>query len=571
MEIANIKIERRRRWDRPFAESWDEEQLERMLAMPFFSQLDSTKFPAHLPLAGIVKNDTRLLRYEPGEIVAREDDYGSSAFVVVSGEVSVIHPPGLPAGLLGRAVAAAPEGWWGALKRIFSRSKYQEVRSYAREDSGSDNKLRYEHSDGIARVRLKKFETVLADYKTTPIGQGELLGEVAALTRSPRTATLVVTKPTELLEIRWQGFRELRKYDKGFRQRVDGIYRDRNRVSYLKALPYFSGLSEDAIDRIAEHTLLESYGDWDWKANRQRGANSVPEEPVIVEQGDYIDGLLIVLNGSARIVGKRHSGKQTIGFLRSGDSFGLHEIANQFHASGEDHLPIHEYSLTAIGHADVLRIPTNLIEKELLQSLGLNDFVKLINDCEYPTAQYGSNFPEFIGEHHFANGRSTMVIDTNRCVRCDDCVTACARNHDNNPRFVRHGKQFANLMITNACMHCVDPVCMVGCPTGAISRNIDGDVVINDETCIGCSTCANSCPYDNIRMVEISDSQGNPVVDTQTHKPIVKATKCDLCVDNLGGPACERACPHDALMRVDLTDGQSLNKLLERAIQFEQS
>ena len=39
------------------------------------------------------------------------------------------------------------------------------------------------------------------------------------------------------------------------------------------------------------------------------------------------------------------------------------------------------------------------------------------------------------------------------------------------------------------------------------------------------------------------------VVDAEG-RPIVKATKCDLCVEQLGGPACARACPHDALRRV---------------------
>ena len=38
-------------------------------------------------------------------------------------------------------------------------------------------------------------------------------------------------------------------------------------------------------------------------------------------------------------------------------------------------------------------------------------------------------------------------------------------------------------------------------------------VVINDDTCIGCGTCANSCPYDNIRLVEIADRAGRAIVD----------------------------------------------------------
>ena len=110
-------------------------------------------------------------------------------------------------------------------------------------------------------------------------------------------------------------------------------------------------------------------------------------------------------------------------------------------------------------------------------------------------------------------------------------------------------------MVANACMHCSDPVCMIGCPTGAIHRtSMEGQVVINDATCIGCATCANSCPYDNIRMVDIRDANGNFILDEETNRPIVKASKCDLCVDQMEGPACQRACPHDALRRVDMRD-----------------
>jgi Fe-S-cluster-containing hydrogenase component 2 len=111
----------------------------------------------------------------------------------------------------------------------------------------------------------------------------------------------------------------------------------------------------------------------------------------------------------------------------------------------------------------------------------------------------------------------------------------------------------------------MDPVCMIGCPTGAIHRaSPGGQVVINDMTCIGCATCAVSCPYDNIRMVEVRDGNGAFIRDTTTNAPIAKATKCDLCLDQPGGPACQRACPHDALKRADMQDLSDLGKWLNR-------
>ena len=106
---------------------------------------------------------------------------------------------------------------------------------------------------------------------------------------------------------------------------------------------------------------------------------------------------------------------------------------------------------------------------------------------------------------------------------------------------------------------------MIGCPTGAIARHsATGVVQVNDLTCIGCGTCANSCPYENIQMVEVRNPGGAIVFDKHSGQPIHKATKCDLCVDQLGGPACQRACPHDALVRLDLGNLEKLSQWRNR-------
>jgi Fe-S-cluster-containing dehydrogenase component len=192
---------------------------------------------------------------------------------------------------------------------------------------------------------------------------------------------------------------------------------------------------------------------------------------------------------------------------------------------------------------------------------------------------------EFLVERRLVNGTATMIIDLDRCTRCDDCVRACAAVHDNSPRFLRHGPTHGRFMVANACMHCADPVCMIQCPTGAIHRNVlGGEVVINDATCVGCTACANNCPYDAIRMVPIRDSVGQPVYPTHLSKattsddevlvpieigmkewePIVKATKCDLCADQLTGPACQNACPHDALVRLNLGNFETAVEWLDK-------
>jgi Fe-S-cluster-containing dehydrogenase component len=171
---------------------------------------------------------------------------------------------------------------------------------------------------------------------------------------------------------------------------------------------------------------------------------------------------------------------------------------------------------------------------------------------------------EFLTQNRLFNGTESMVIDLDRCTRCDDCVRACASTHGGNPRFLRHGPIHDHLMVAQACMHCADPICMIGCPTGAIHRDsFGGEVVINPDTCIGCTACANNCPYGSIRMVETRDEDGQPLV-AKDQKPLLKATKCDLCLDQIGGPACVRACPHDALDRLDLNTLAPLTAWLAR-------
>ena len=310
--------------------------------------------------------------------------------------------------------------------------------------------------------------------------------------------------------------------------------------------------NEKQIKKVAEKCIFETYGSFDWYTSFQRlRSKGQKEEPIIARQGDYPDGLLMIRAGFARQSITQGNGNRTISYLGAGQSFGLHPLYNAWKDPTASNLALGS-SLNAVGYVDVVRVPASVLAEFVFPNIEPpEDNAQIRADKSLAD----DVLLEWAVDERFINGRQTMVIDLNSCVRCDDCVRACANSHDGNPRFRRHGKIVENWMVANACMHCADPVCMIGCPTGAIHRSVSGGtVVINDDTCIGCGTCANSCPYENISLVEVSDLEGNPLVDESTHKPIVKATKCDLCSDQLGGPACVRACPHDALQRVDFRE-----------------
>lgn len=558
-----VKIQRPQRWDVPFGENMTEGNVDRILSLEPFSSMKEENFPASASLRDIVENDTRINKYQDGDIVFRAGDYGSSAFLVISGKVHVVLEPTLPERLLGRREIKT-RGIWDSLSQLWTNPEIPEARDPSKFGLGGDVRARGAETD--TRIFLQDVPGILNEHKTVIISEGETFGEIAALGRIPRTATVFAEGDAELLEIRWQGFRDIRSRDEAYRDHVDRVYRERGLASHLRQTKYLEHLSPEDLDKVAEQTMFETYGSFDWHSSYKKLTDEgfgerLAKEPLILRSGDYADHLVLIRAGFCRVTEKLGDGEKTVSYLGKGDSFGFDEVI--FNAKHDKEVPI-QRNLRALGYVDVLTIPANVVADVILPTLPANEFSDAIvehDDESHGLAQANkdvgieTNFLEFMVENRFINGTATMVIDTNKCTRCDDCVRACASTHNNNPRFIRHGKQYGNHMIANSCMHCVDPTCLIGCPTGAIHRSAaEGQVIINDNTCIGCGTCAASCPYNNIRLVDIVDQSGAVLVDDATQKPIQKATKCDLCLDQLGGPACQRACPHDALHRVNMRD-----------------
>lgn len=565
-------ILRPQRWDSPFGEMTPSE-VRRVLSYEPFSKMDKSRFPKNLPLEDIIRNDCRIAKYFDNQIVVRAGDYGNSAFFILKGNVRVILPPGLPEEWLGRQ-KIKKKNLFSSIAQIWNNSKQSEVRNIKRYDP--DSPLRQVSQDGQTRIFLQDIPAVITDKRSVLLNEGDMFGEIAALSRSQRVATIIAEDEAELLEIRWTALRDIRRSVQEFRDHLDRLYRERSLTSHLQATDLFSHLSEDVLADIAQRTLFESHGEFEWYTQYKRAAQSgttadIAQEPVIVSEGDYPDGLLLIRSGFARISSRMNHGYKTQGYIGRGEMFGLQEIIANYQS---DNIISHQTGLHALGYADLLRVPTSVIEEYVLPDLPdairakftpSSTKVAISSENKKHKDDIPAGLLEFFVEHRYINGTATMLIDLDRCVRCDECSVACSRGHDNNPRFNRHGRKYDHYMVANACMHCSDPVCMIGCPTGAIHRSsTGGTVIINDDTCIGCATCANSCPYHNIRMVPISSKNGEFILDVKTNVPISKATKCDLCVDQPGGPACQRACPHGALTRIDMRDLPKLKDWINR-------
>lgn len=176
--------------------------------------------------------------------------------------------------------------------------------------------------------------------------------------------------------------------------------------------------------------------------------------------------------------------------------------------------------------------------------------------------------------------RYGMAIDLSRCIGCNTCAVAC-KVSNNLPKDVwwnvvhTEGRDFADTSkgtyggemqlswLPVNCMHCENAVCEEVCPTGATVKRDDGIVTVDEETCIGCKSCMEACPYDVRRLIENEPEYylelpiGDPAA--KSHKGGT-VEKCDFCagrIDRGEKPACMELCPGRARYWGDLDDPES--------------
>lgn len=570
------------RWDKPFGRLPIPPQLiQRILSLPTFKDIDTAKFPDDIALADIIANDGRIVRHTRGEIVCHKGDYGNSLYIVLLGSVRCLLTPegeqaahGYRPPVQGRHTK---HNGARSLSNLLEWLPHSLLNLCIAQAAAIRRRLNKRLHGEPKLTSIENIDELAINFPTYSLTSDQIFGEFEALARTRRNNTIFAdSQDTVLLEIRWPGVRDIRSWSDSFREHIEGLYRRHGQETGLRNCALFSGIDEKTLSTINKQCRFETHGEFGWAHHYQRDmslredANDIIDhEPVIARQGDYLDDLLIIRTGFARLTEQCGEGERTIGLLKAGDIFGLDELSASLDGGGGRIL---QRSLRVMGRIDVICVPTHIIEKHVSAATRSKLVAAIPNELALrPAAPMGDNagltqaMLDFTVDNRFVNGTQAMAINTDRCVNCDDCVRACATTHNNIPRFVRQGATHHNLMIANACMHCTDPVCLIDCPTNAIHRDlISGSVIIDETTCIGCAACATACPYDNIRMEEIKDAKGDILFDEEG-ATILTATKCDLCTGQRGGPACQQACPHDALIRIDLGEPDQLAAWLNTA------
>lgn len=379
---------------------------------------------------------------------------------------------------------------------------------------------------------------------------GMYFGEVAFLGRSRRTASVIAEVPTDLLEIEKTPFEQANKASHGHLLEALRQANSARQVStFLANHRYFAALKPGAIESLAGQARIVTY---------DRGKT-------IYDVGDTDKDVLLLKTSMAKLVRPREEGgkkqESILNYFNAGDVVGLK-------ASGGKRVD----RLVSMGFTEVVAI-----DRDFLLSILGKDYKDLMDQMaremgEKPEELQGvmsqgktvAIFVSSLLEEGAQEGQSLLNINLNLCVRCGNCVKSCHDRHGY-ARFSRRGKKLVRrsqgatgvhetILLPASCRHCVNPECMIGCPTGAIHRKPGGEVDIHPY-CIGCASCANRCPWGNISMVTTPKPRRfeTVIAGQKVEKDWTQiATKCNLC-HGYEYSNCVHNCPTGALLRVDPT------------------
>jgi NADH:ubiquinone oxidoreductase subunit F (NADH-binding)/Fe-S-cluster-containing hydrogenase component 2/CRP-like cAMP-binding protein/NADH:ubiquinone oxidoreductase subunit E len=497
----------------------------------------------------------RRLRYKSGQRIFREGEQGHTAFILWNGAFRASRQS---AGLsVSKSQGAS---WTSRLQGHYALSltgmdgPSPNSIGLPSQITRSDGNLPFASGTGTLRYEVKN-----------PAEPLVLLGEMTCLYAQPRSSTLTAeSEGAEVLEIRPNVLRMMMR-NGPLRERIRDEFRRNALQSHLRGLPLFSRLDEALVSQCLRRL--------------EKGLDFLRVAPgqIIRQEGDDADALYLVRLGfvkESRLAGAEEFILNYIGpaglFSPIALITGISERAAEKLPSGL--LPgKYPANYTALTEVELLRIKLEDFQRELQSNATLRErlvqtCLRLLEEHRDNLAVYAAPTAERSPEVFYAEGlyqaQRMLILDLERCTRCDECTRACANTHGGLTRLLRVGPVHKNFLIATSCRACLNPTCIVGCPVDAIHRTHGKNIVI-ENWCVGCGSCSSHCPYGVIHMVEL------PVQGDETRRTAWKATACDLCDTVLPHEhqrrqvSCVHACPHDAAFRVT---GREFREIVEHRL-----
>jgi thioredoxin reductase/Fe-S-cluster-containing hydrogenase component 2/CRP-like cAMP-binding protein len=394
---------------------------------------------------------------------------------------------------------------------------------------------RLDYTDSFWSIVQGAVEVQVDEDRRYTLEAGSFFGELGLLSGRRRTATVVAVEDCLLLETPRNQILKLISS-------VESVKRTLDETFMLRLL-------ETSIFPEVDPTLLGQLA-------RTAESKTFKKDEVLLREGDPGDVLYVIRKGSVKISFK--------------DPFGV-DITRTYVPAGNY---VGEMALVQSGSAVRTATVTAAVRCETI-SIKKSDFLVLLESdakahesvmrvveerrissiSSLHDRRVGAML-DFVFREGLTDASNVLVIDSDKCVGCDNCEAACAATHDGQSRLDRKGgKFFASLQVPISCRHCENPLCMVDCPPDALTRMPDGEIAIRD-TCIGCGKCAVNCPYGVIKIVH--DAPKRTFLSwfglNKPEEGPAYAAKCDKCSSLPAGPACVRACPTGAAVRINPAD-----------------
>ena len=447
-------------------------------------------------------------RFRAGETVCEEGEFGSTAFYIVSGKVSIFIKNPMA------SVKTRPST--GGIFSVFKR-----MTSFLGSNEPEPSVAETGFIPIDASIDLPK-ETPLAD-----LDAGELFGEMTCRTFQPRSATVQATEDCVMVEMlrvvldMLLGTREVDSATKAttkvkaptfkgtsFKKLMDERYRERSLVQHLRSVPLFHTLDLDFFNHLRENAELVSFG----------------KNEIICKQNEVADAFYLIRTGLVRVSQNMPLGMGTLPayyvdktskkeyWMQPDASAVTGELVRTYLKRGEffgeigllQHQP-RNATCSALDAVDVVKIKRDtfevMLEKFPIVRAALTQTAAVrAQAAEERKVPAGLQLDDFISQGLY-EAQNLLLIDLDNCTRCDACVNACADAHDGVTRLIRDGLRYDHFLVATACRSCRDPLCMTQCPVGSIRRKESLEILIEDW-CIGCAKCAELCPYGNINLVD---------------------------------------------------------------------
>jgi Fe-S-cluster-containing hydrogenase component 2/CRP-like cAMP-binding protein len=479
---------------------------------------------------------------QPGDTLCREGEFGSTAFIILRGKFEIFLGSGR--GKVETRQSSGLRGFFGGLTTKMSQL------------GGGAAKLA-----DVGAARLNENQRIFRDERDV------ILGEMTCLNHYPRSATVVAVEPAEVLEIKRNVLYMLQR-NAVSRQQLDRVFRERALKGQLESLPIFETL-DDATRQQAARYLRDRVE-----------LISVDPGQTIFRQDDIATDYYVVKLGFVKITQNYGQGERVLNYIGPGNGFGEIGLLSEYQQAevydGPRRPGLRTATCTALDHVELIRIRGAQFRKlldvfpEMLEPLSAKANELLARDKEARNRLQAIPAGEFLDQGLYL-AQSLLVLDLERCTRCDECTKACADTHDGVTRLVREGLRFDRFLVASSCRSCMDPYCLVGCPVDAIHRGGNTLEIEIEDYCIGCGLCASNCPYGNINMHGFPrqevDAKGKlrDVYEDRGGKklPVIqqRATTCDLCTSIDGKPSCVYACPHNAAFRMS---GEELMRITSK-------